>query len=128
MSPYVYLALGAICAGIAVACAAVSAAGHRSSAVDRVQAVIDYGLKAGRRTTDTDVSVYLDNDPGQGVVSDVATRLGSIFSARTIIGYRVLLTIVLPVLAFLLVGVHGALDVLIIALALFAGWVLPLTV
>ena len=75
---------------------------------------------------DTDVSAYLDNEPSQSPLSEIATRLGSLFSGRltaideetireqlmaagmytisprTIIGYRVLLTIGLPVLAFLL--------------------------
>jgi tight adherence protein C len=150
MSAYLYLALGAICAGVAVY-ALVSAQSRKSSPVERVQAVIDYGLKAGRTHMDTDVSVYLDSEPHQSFVSGIATRLGSIFSgrlttvseesireqlmsagmymisARTIIGYRVLLTIALPTLAFLLVGLHSILSVLIIALAAFAGWVLPLT-
>jgi tight adherence protein C len=48
-------------------------------------------------------------------------------SARTVIGYRVLATIVLPVAVYLVAGVHSILDVLMIVLALFAGWVLPLT-
>lgn len=149
-SPYIYLALAAICAGVAVF-ALVSARGRRSSAVERVQAVIDLGLQAGRMQTDTDVSIYLDSEPHHGLVSAIATRLGSLLSGRlttvseesireqlmaagmytisprTIIGYRVLLTIALPVLAFLLMGLHSALDILIIALAAFAGWVLPLT-
>jgi tight adherence protein C len=150
MSPYVYLVLGAICVGVAVLSALRSRSG-RSSAVDRVRAVIDYGLEAGRRPMDTDVSVYLDNEPRQSPVSAVATRLGSVFSGRlttvseeaireqlmsagmytisprTIIGYRVLLTIVLPLLVVLLLGVHSLLGMLIVVLATFAGWVLPLT-
>lgn len=150
MSAYVFLALGAICAGVAVS-ALVSASARKSSAVDRVQAVIDLGLQAGKGPMDTDVSIYLDAEPHQSLVSSVATRLGSLFSGRlttvseeaireqlmsagmytisprTIIGYRVLLTIALPVLGILLVGLHSALDVLIMGLATFAGWVAPLT-
>lgn len=150
MSPYVFLALGAICTGVAVY-AVASATRRKSSAVDRVRAVIDLGLQAGRGPMDTDVSIYLDNEPHHSLVSTLATRLGSLFSgrlttvseeaireqlmaagmytisARTIIGYRVLLTIALPLLGFLLVGLHSALDLLIVALLGFAGWVLPLT-
>jgi tight adherence protein C len=150
MSAYLFLALGAIFAGVAVY-ALVSAQRSKGSPVQRVQAVIDYGLKAGRTHMDTDVSIYLDNEPRQSFVSGIATRLGSVFSGRlttvseesireqlmsagmymisprTIIGYRVLLTIALPALAFLLMGLHSILSVLIIALAAFAGWVLPLT-
>ncbi|HEX5175146.1 MAG TPA: type II secretion system F family protein, partial [Gaiellaceae bacterium] len=49
-------------------------------------------------------------------------------SPRTIIGYRVLLTIALPLFVIVLLGVHSALGLLILALATFAGWVLPLTI
>ncbi len=151
MSPYLYLALGAICAGVAAVSAVASVRGRKSSAVDRVQAVIDYGMQAGRGQTDTDVSIYLDSGPQHGLLAAIATRLGSLLSGRlttvseeaireqlmaagmytiaprTIIGYRVLATVTLPVLAFLLVGLHGALGILIVGLAAFAGWVLPLT-
>lgn len=48
-------------------------------------------------------------------------------SPRTLIGYRVLLVIVLPGLVFVLVGIHGMLGVAMVAFALFASWVLPLT-
>lgn len=150
ISTYLYLVLGALCAGVAVY-ALVIARGRRSSAVERVQAVIDYGLNAGRTQMDTDVSVYLDNEKRQSVLSTLATRLGSVFSgrlttvseeaireqlmaagmytisARTIIGYRVLLTVAVPALIFLLVGLHSVLSVLIIGIAAFAGWILPLT-
>src|SRR5579863_588487 len=150
MSPLVYLALGAIFVGVAVRFALASRT-SKSSAVDRVRAVIDLGLDAGRRPLDTDVSVYLDNEPRQSPVSAVATRLGSVFSGRlttvseeaireqlmsagmytisprTIIGYRVLLTIALPLLVILGLGLHSLLDMLILALSAFAGWVLPLT-
>jgi tight adherence protein C len=47
-------------------------------------------------------------------------------SPRTVLGYRVLATVVLPTLAFLLVGANSMLHVLVIAMALFAGWALPL--
>jgi tight adherence protein C len=130
---------------------AIMSRGRKSSAVDRVQAVIDYGLEAGRRPMDTDVSVYLDNEPRQSPLAAVATRLGSLLSGRlttvseeaireqlmaagmytisprTIIGYRVLLTIILPVFVILVMGVHSLLGMMILALATFAGWVLPLT-
>jgi len=150
MSPYIYLVLGAVLVGVAVR-SAIVAGGRRSSAVDRVQAVIDYGLQAGRGQSDTDVSVYLEKKPHRSPVAAVATRLGSVFSGRlttvseeaireqlmaagmytisprTIIGYRVLLTVALPVLVILLMGLHSMVGVLLIALAGFAGWVLPLT-
>ncbi len=150
MSPYVYLALGAICAGVAVLSGIASASERNKSAVERVQAVIDLGMNSGRTDMDTDVSHYLAEER-QSLVSGIATRLGSLLSGRlttvseeaireqlmsaglytisprTIIGYRVLLTIMLPLLAFMAVKLHSALDLLIIGLAGFAGWILPLT-
>lgn len=148
---YLYLALGAICAVVAVVAAWFGVRSRRGSAVERVQAVIDFSLTAGVRSTGTDVSMYLDNEPKQGLVSGVATRLGGLFSGRytamseesireqlmaagmytssprTVMGYRVLFLIAVPVLVFLLVGLHSMLSVLMIAIAIFAGWILPVT-
>lgn len=150
MTAYVYLALGAICAGFAVLGVLASRRSRGRATVQRVQTAIDYGARTGI-ASDTDLSVYLDHEPRRGFLSEIATQLGSIFSGRltvvseeaireqlisagmytvsprTVIGYRVLMTIALPVLAYLAVGVHSMLDFAIVALALFAGWVLPLT-
>ena len=130
--------------------AAIAARGRKSTTVERVQAVIDQSLTAGQQT-DTDLSVYLDKRPRQGVVSRLATGLGSLLSGRfttvseeaireqlmaagmytmsprTVIGYRVLLVLVLPGLVYLLIGAHTMLGVAMIVFALFAAWVLPLT-
>jgi tight adherence protein C len=147
---YAFLLLGLVFAGVAATATMSAARARRRMTVERVNAVIDHGLRAVAIDA-TDVSVYLANEPNQGVFSALATRLGELFSgrltavgeeaireqlmaagmytvsARTVIGYRVLATIVLPVAVFLLAGVHSVLDVLMILLALFAGWVLPLT-
>ena len=151
MSSYIYLALGAGFLGIAVRATLVATREHRGSPIERVRAVIEHGLQAGGDGAGTDLSSYLGRETHRSFLSVAATRLGGLFSgrlttireaairdelmaagmytvsARTIIGYRVLSTVTLPLLAFLLVGLHGMLDVLIIALALYAGWVLPLT-
>lgn len=148
---YVYLVLGAICAGVAVTAVVLATRAGRGSAVDRVQAVIDFSLSAGLTSSGTDVSAYLDSEPKQGLVSTLATRLGSLFSGRftaiseeaireqlmaagmytssprTVLGYRILFLIGVPVLVFLLVGVHSFLSVMMIVLAIFAGWILPVT-
>jgi tight adherence protein C len=148
---YLFLALGAVCTGVSVWAVVTAARGRRGSAVDRVQAVIEFSLTAGLQPTPTDVGFYLDNGPKQGALSELATRLGSLFSGRytamgeeaireqlmaagmytasprTVMGYRVLSLIGTPVLAYLLVGVKSLLDVVIILLAIFAGWVLPVT-
>ena len=148
---YLYLVLGAVCVGVAVTALVLSTRKNTGSAVERVQSVIDFSLTAGLSQSGTDVSMYLDNEPKQGLVSTLATRLGSLVSGRfttmseeaireqlmaagmytasprTVMGYRVLFLIGAPVLMFLLVGLHSSLDALMIVLALFAGWILPVT-
>lgn len=148
---YLYLVLGAICVGVAVMAAILSARTGRGSAVERVQAVIDVSLTAGRSQGGTDVSAFLEKEPKQGLVSSLATALGDLFSGRfttmseeaireqlmaagmytssprTVLGYRVLFLIGVPVLVFLLVGIHGLLSVVMIVVAIFAGWILPVT-
>jgi tight adherence protein C len=147
---YIYLFFGAICLGVAVVAGLSASRARGRATVMRVHAAIDYGINAGFAPS-TDVSVYLDNEPRRGVMSAVATWLGGLFSGRftavgeeaireqliaagmyttsprTVLGYRVLTTIGLPGLVFLLVGVHKFLDIAMVAFALFAGWVLPLT-
>lgn len=147
---YLYLALGAICAGVSV-WALISMRSRRGSAVERVQAVIDFSLNAGNSLAGTDVSVYLDSEPAHGTLEKLATRLGNLFSGRytamseeaireqlmaagmytvsprTVLGYRVLALLGAPVGAYFLVGVSSMLDIVIILLAVFAGWVLPVT-
>jgi tight adherence protein C len=147
---YAYLFFAAIFVGLAVLVAVTSAHTRRRATVDRVNAIIDYGFRGGGATA-TDFSVYLGSEPKRGVFSAVATWLGGIFSGRftavgeeaireqlmtagmytmsprTVLGYRVLATVVLPTGVFLLVGTKSMLDILMMVLALFAGWILPLT-
>jgi tight adherence protein C len=152
MSNYAYLGLAAIFVGIAVLAVVFAARKRSGAAVARVQAVIDFSLSAGVQQTGTDVSAFLEHEPKQSALSDLATRLGGAFSGRytamseeaireqlmsagmytasprTVMGYRVLSLIGTPVLVFLLVGgVHSMLSLLMIALAVFAGWIIPVT-
>jgi tight adherence protein C len=151
MSNYAYLALAAIFVGVSVLALAFAARKRSGAAVARVQAVIDFSLNAGVKQTGTDVSMYLENEPKQSALSDLATRLGGLFagrytamseeaireqllaagmytsSPRTVMGYRVLSLIGTPVLVYLAVGLHGMLSVLLIAIAIFAGWIIPVT-
>jgi tight adherence protein C len=147
---YLYLALAAICAGVSVY-ALVSSRNRRGSAVDRVQAVIDFSLTAGLHSGGTDVSMYLDTEPKLGILEKLVTRLGNLFSGkytamseeaireqlmsaglytaspRTVLGYRVLSLLGVPTLAYFVVGTGSLLHIAIILLAVFAGWVLPVT-
>lgn len=144
-----YLLLATVFIGVAVSAALAAARGPRRTTVDRVNAVLDNAV--GATIYPTDVSAYLDNEPRQSAFSALATRLGGLFSGRftavgeeavreqliaagmytvsprTVLGYRVLATVGLPVLVVLLVGIHSALGVMMMILALFAGWVVPLT-
>lgn len=148
---YLYLVLGAVLAGVAISALVLSTRARRGSAVDRVQAVIDFSLNAGLHSVGTDVSMYLDTEPKKGVIEQLVTRLGNLFSGRytamseesireqlmsaglyttsprTVLGYRVISLLGAPVLAYFVVGTKSMLDVLIILLAVFAGWVLPVT-
>lgn len=148
---YLYLLLGAVLIGVSIGVLVISARGRRSSAVDRVQAVIDFSLTAGLHSHGTDVSMYLDTEPKKAPLERLVTQLGNLFSGRysamseeaireqlmsagmytasprTVLGYRVLSLIGAPILAYFVVGTKSMLDVLIILLAVFAGWVLPVT-
>jgi len=148
---YLYLALAALCAGVCVGAIVLLNRSKQGAVVDRVQSVIDLSVTAGLNQTGTDVSFYLDNEPKQDALSKLATRLGSLFSGRytamseeaireqlmaagmytasprTVMGYRVLFLIGAPTLAYFAVGTKSMLDVVIIVLAVFAGWILPVT-
>jgi len=149
---YLYLIAGALCAGVALVAFVTAAHAKRHAVVSRVTTFVDYGLRlSADATASVEAGAFIDTEPRQSAFSSLATWLGGIFSGRltavgenaireqliaagmytvaprTVIGYRVLMTVVLPVLAFLLVGVHSMLGCLVIGLALFAGWVLPLT-
>lgn len=151
MSSFVYLALAAVFLGVAVLATAVVLGERRVSPVERVRAVIEHSLGASGAPSATDISAYLDLEPHRGMLSAAVTWLGGLLSgrlttikeeairdqlmaagmytvsARTVVGYRVLSTIALPLAALLLLGLHGMLHILIVLLAIFAGWVLPLT-
>ena len=148
---YVYLILAAVCIGVVVLVTVAAAQARRRTTVSRVEAIIDYGTRVTTPES-TDLSVYLDTGPSGGVVAALATWLGGLFSgrftafgeaeiqqqlmaagiynvsARTIMGYRVLTTIALPVLVIVATGLSSALSVLLVLLATFAGWILPLVI
>jgi tight adherence protein C len=148
---YVYLILAAVCIGVVVLVVVATAQGRRRETVQRVEAIIDYGSRVMMPDV-TDLSAYLEVEKTGGALAALATWLGGLFSgrltafseteiqqqlmsagiytvsARTIMGYRVLTTIALPVLVVVATGLKSALSVLLVVLATFAGWVLPLVV
>lgn len=148
---YLYLLLAMICTGVAAAGAINASSGRRRATVQRVSSIIDYGTRRAVTDAQTDVSAYLEDEPNRGAFYGLANWLGGIFSGRftavgeeaireqlmaagmytvsprAVIGYRVLATVGLPAVVFLLVGASSMMHVLMIAIALFAGWVVPLS-
>ncbi len=143
---YLYLVLGSALIGIAVASALTAAGSRRYRTAERLSTIHDYGF-----TADSQVQAYLPRERSRTSVTSMMTWLGEILSRRiasvredhireqlmsagmytvsprTLIGYRVVASLIFPVIAFVLVGVSKPLDILIVALAAFAGWVLPMS-
>jgi tight adherence protein C len=142
----VLLILGVVMTGVAVRAATGAARARRSQIVERVTAYVEHGSRP-----DSPSELGIDFNPKQSAVASLVTRLGGIFggrigsvsekaireqlmmagmytiSPRLVIGYRILTTIMLPLLAALLLGVRTQVDIMIVGLSLFVGWVLPLT-
>lgn len=144
---YLYLVLGALLIGLSVASILAAAGTRRFRTAERLSTIHDYGF-----TAEPQVETYLTHQPRTSPLQSFATWLGELLgrrfgavgedqvrdqlmsagmytmSPRALVGYRFVATLVLPVLTFLLVGFGKPLDLLIIAMAAFAGWVLPLTI
>jgi tight adherence protein C len=142
------LVLATICLAVAIVYAVDATGARRRETVDRLAFMIEVGLQD---PSGTDVSAYLEPEQRQSLPSAIATWLGGLAagrftavseatiqdqliaagmynsSPRTVLGYRVLGTVGLPVLMFAAVRFHTKLDVLLVLLAAFAGWVLPMT-
>jgi tight adherence protein C len=134
--------------GVAVSAGVHAAGARRRAVVERLQFMIDHGLQD---RSDTDVTAYLQPEQRQSLPSMIATWLGGLASGRftavgedaireqliaagmytasprTVLGYRMLLTVGLPLLIFAAAGLHSVLDFAMLCLAAFAGWVLPMT-
>ncbi len=146
---YLIAAAGVLAIGAIASLNALQA--RRSTAAQRVVAIVEYGLRSSPAAAQP-AEGFIVAEPRQSIFGSLATWLGGVFSgrltavgedairdqlmaagmytvsARTVIGYRVLATVLLPTLVFLSAGAAQPLDFAMIALALFAGWVLPLTI
>jgi len=149
---YLYLVAGALCLGVAFVAAANAVRRDRRAAVSRIATIIDYGTQNVVGGESTEVSDFIDAEPSQSAFATGAEWLGGLFSGRlisfsedeirdqliaaglytisprTVIGYRLLATVLLPALVYVAFGVHSLSGVLMVALAAFAGWILPLTI
>jgi tight adherence protein C len=144
---YLYLVLGVLFLGVSLASLLAALGTRRTRTAERLSTIHDYGF-----TAEPQVQTYLTHQPRTSVLTSAATWLGEILSKRfgavgedevrdqllaagmytlaprTLLGYRSVATIVFPLVVFLLVGVSQPLDLLMIGLGAFAGWMLPLTI
>jgi tight adherence protein C len=142
----VYLILGALCVGVAVAGFVSAASTRRVRTSERLASIHEYGYAAEAQ----DTSFMVDNETGS--VANVVTEVGGLFerlvgragessmrrelmaagmystSPRTLIGYRVFAMILLPVLIAVLLGPSGTLHELLVLFMIFAGWSLPMVI
>jgi tight adherence protein C len=124
----------------------------RGAAVARIATIIDYGKQNVAGGASDEASIFIDSAPEQSAFASAATWLGGLFSGRltafreeeirdqlvaaglytiaprTVMGYRMVATVLLPILVYVAFGLHGMSDLLMLVLAAFAGWILPLTV
>ncbi len=143
---YIFLALGVVCVGVAVAALLFAFGTRRLRTAQRLSTIQDYGF-----TSEAVMPPILSAEPKRSLVTGSVTwlgdllsrRLGSVgedemreqlmaagmytVSPRTMLGYRVLAAVVLPIIIFVVTGGGQLLDIVAMVLMLFAGWVLPLT-
>ena len=139
------LILGMILVGISVAAVLRLVTNRRMRTVERLADIQSYGFAAEasgpviRAPTTGSLPTRVANRVGElfaqyfGAVREVPLRAelmsAGIYtvSPRTIIGYRVIAAIVLPILILLLLGLTP-ISVLLAAVTCFLGWMLPLVI
>lgn len=143
---YLYLAMGIVCLGVAVAAFLFAFGARRMRTAERLSTIHEYGF-----TSEAVVPTILSAEPKRSVLTGGATILGDFLSRylgsvgeeemreqlmaagmyttspRTMLGYRVAATIVLPLFILALTGGAQMLDIMAMVLMGFAGWVIPLT-
>jgi tight adherence protein C len=143
---YLLLALGIVCLGIAVAALLFAFGARRMRTAERLSTIHEYGF-----TSEAVMPTILSGEPKRSVFTGGATWLGDLLSrrfgsvnedemreqlmaagmyttsARTMLGYRVLAAVILPILVFVVTGGSQILDIFAMVLMLFAGWTFPLT-
>ena len=149
---YLYLVAGALFLGVAVVAAMSAARNGRGAAVARIATIVDYGKQNVPGGASDEASSFIDAEPEQSAVASAATWLGGLFSGRltafredeihdqliaagmytiaprTVVGYRLLATVLLPALVYVAFGLHSMSNLLMVGIAAFAGWILPLSI
>lgn len=143
---FVYLAMGILCLGISLAAFLFAFGARRMRTAERLSTIHEYGF-----TSEAVVPTILGAEPKRSIFSGGATWLGDLLSRRmgsvgeeqmheqlmaagmyttsprTMLGYRVLAALLLPILIIVVTGGAQMLDILAAVLMAFAGWILPLT-
>jgi tight adherence protein C len=143
---YVFLVFGIVCLGVAVAAVMFAFGARRMRTAQRLSTINEYGF-----TSEAVIPSILGTEPKRSVFTGGATWLGEVLSRRigtvneedireqlmaagmyttsprTLLGYRVLAAILLPILILAVTGGSQLLDFLAALLLMFAGWVFPLT-
>lgn len=143
---YLFLAMGILCLGVAVAAFLFAFGARRMRTAQRLSTIHEYGF-----TSEAVIPTILSSEPSRSIFTGGATWLGDLLSRRfgavnedemreqlmaagmyttsprTVLGYRVLAAIILPILVFVLTGASSVLDAFAMVLMLFAGWTFPLT-
>jgi tight adherence protein C len=143
---YVFLVFGILCLGVAVAAVLFAFGARRLRTAQRLSTINEYGF-----TSEAVIPSILSTEPKRSVFTGGATWLGDVLSRRfgtvneedireqlmaagmyttsprTLLGYRVLAAILLPILILVVTGGTQLLDFLAALLLMFAGWVFPLT-
>jgi tight adherence protein C len=143
---YLLLAMGILCLGVAVAALLFAFGARRMRTAQRLSTIHEYGF-----TSEAVMPTILSSEPKRSIFTGGATWLGDLLSRRfgsvneeemreqlmaagmyttsprTMLGYRVLAAIILPILLFVITGGGQLLNYLAMVLMLFAGWTFPLT-
>lgn len=143
---YVFLAFGIVCIGVAVAALLFAFGARRMRTAQRLSTINEYGF-----TSEAVIPTILSAEPKRSIFTGGATWLGDLLSRRvgsvgedemreqlmsagmyttsprTMLGYRVLAAILLPIVILVVTGGSQMLDFLAAVLMMFAGWVFPLT-
>jgi tight adherence protein C len=143
---FLFLAMGVLCLGISVAALLFAFGARRMRTAERLSTIHEYGF-----TSDAVVPTILGAEPKRSIFTGGATWLGDLLSRRmgtvgedqmreqlmaagmyttspgTMLGYRVLAAVLLPIVIIAATGGGQILDILAAVLMMFAGWVAPLT-
>jgi tight adherence protein C len=143
---YLFLALAMLLVGVAVNALVNFMSQRRSRTAERLSTIVRYGFDAEAPHE------MLPKEPGAKPLEVVMTRLGDLVSSRfgaigeeemrgelmaagmystsprTMLGYRIILAVVLPVAIFVFFGASGSTNLLLIVISIPVGWTAPLFV